>query len=87
MILKDEFVREVKEKGGYVVEKVQDVKEVNMVKEVGGKGLMGGVECDEGVGKYMRVVREEGLVVVRGGVNVIGLLGGVNVERAEIDQA
>ncbi|WP_342496307.1 acetylornithine transaminase [Bacillus sp. FSL K6-3149] len=87
VIFKDEFLTEVKEKGAYLLEKLQDLKQLNIVKEVRGKGLMAGVECHQRVGDYITALREQGLLVLPAGPNVIRLLPPLNVEKAEIDQA
>ncbi|WP_144493953.1 acetylornithine transaminase [Bacillus pumilus] len=87
VIFKDEFLTEVKEKGAYLLEKLQDLKQLNIVKEVRGKGLMAGVECHQPVGNYITALREQGLLVLPAGPNVIRLLPPLNVETAEIDQA
>lgn len=87
VIFKDEFLTEVKEKGAYLLEKLQDLKQLNIVKEVRGKGLMAGVECHQPVGDYITALREQGLLVLPAGPNVIRLLPPLNVETAEIDQA
>ncbi|MEH7632905.1 acetylornithine transaminase [Bacillus pumilus] len=87
VIFKDEFLTEVKEKGAYLLEKLQDLKQLNIVKEVRGKGLMAGIECHQPVGDYITALREQGLLVLPAGPNVIRLLPPLNVETAEIDQA
>lgn len=87
LIFKEEFLSEVKEKGNYLLEKLQNVKQLNIVKEVRGKGLMAGIECDQPVGDYISALREQGLLVLPAGPNVIRLLPPLNVKKAELDQA
>lgn len=87
LIFKEEFLSEVKEKGNYLLEKLQNVKQLNIVKEVRGKGLMAGIECGQPVGEYITALREQGLLVLPAGPNVIRLLPPLNVKKAELDQA
>ena len=87
VIFKEEFLSEVKEKGDYLLEKLQNVKQLNIVKEVRGKGLMAGIECDQPVAGYITALREQGLLVLPAGPNVIRLLPPLNVKKAELDQA
>lgn len=87
VIFQEEFLSEVKEKGDYLLEKLQNVKQLNIVKEVRGKGLMAGIECDQPVGDYISALREQGLLVLPAGPNVIRLLPPLNVKKAELDQA
>ncbi|PCK22118.1 acetylornithine transaminase [Bacillus pumilus] len=87
VIFKEDFLSEVKEKGAYLLTKLQDVKQLNIVKEVRGKGLMAGIECHHPVGDYITALREQGLLVLPAGPNVIRLLPPLNVEKAELDQA
>lgn len=81
VIFKDEFLTEVKEKGDYLLEKLQDLKQLNIVKEVRGKGLMAGVECHQPVGDYITALREQGVLVLPAGPNVIRLLPPLNVKK------
>ncbi|WP_353856145.1 acetylornithine transaminase [Bacillus sp. Bos-x628] len=87
LVFNNEFLSEVKEKGAYLLSKLQAVKQLNIVKEVRGKGLMAGIECYQPVGEYITALRKQGLLVLPAGPNVIRLLPPLNVETIEMDQA
>lgn len=87
VIFKEDFLSEVKEKGAYLLKRLQEVKQLNIVKEVRGKGLMAGIECHQPVGDYITALREQGLLVLPAGPNVIRLLPPLNVKKVELDQA
>ncbi|MGE6630959.1 acetylornithine transaminase [Bacillus sp. NPDC077027] len=87
LIFQDDFLAEVQEKGDYLLQKLQEMKQLPIVKEVRGKGLMAGIECDQPVAAFITLLRENGLLVLPAGPHVIRLLPPLNVEKQEIDQA
>ncbi len=87
-IFTESFMTEVTNKGNYFVanlkEKLQDSAFVN---EVRGKGLMVGIECNQDVSTFITSLREQGLLVLNAGPNVLRLLPPLTVSISELDQA
>jgi acetylornithine/N-succinyldiaminopimelate aminotransferase len=87
-ILNDDFLKEVKEKSSYLVDKlVQIIGNHPLVTGIRGKGLLIGIECKEQVGVMIDQLREQQLLVLSAGPNVIRLLPPLNVSYEEIDIA
>ncbi|MFN7251775.1 MAG: acetylornithine transaminase [Anaerobacillus sp.] len=83
-----EFIDAVVEKGDYIFSKLQEtLHSATIVKEVRGRGLMIGIECHEEVSTIISSLRENGLLVLNAGPNVIRLLPPLTVSEAEIDLA
>lgn len=87
-MLQENFLDDVKEKGVYMKEQLdQIVADIPGVKEVRGLGLMIGIEWDEEVKPIIEKARNEGLLVLPAGPNVIRLLPPLTVTKEQIDAA
>ncbi|MFS0655943.1 acetylornithine transaminase [Bacillus sp. 179-C3.3 HS] len=87
VIFKQDFLSDVKEKGTYLLSRLQGLKQLGIVKDVRGKGLMAGIECHQPVADSITALRQHGLLVLPAGPNVIRLLPPLNVTKTEVDQA
>jgi acetylornithine aminotransferase len=87
-ILSDpDFLAMVREKGDYVGEKLQDLKNrLPMVEEIRGMGLMWGIQVDREGTPVVTACRERGLLVNCTQGNVIRLLPPLVVEKGELDR-
>jgi acetylornithine aminotransferase len=61
--------------------------DTSFVKEIRGKGLLIGIECEGPVGDIVLAGQKQGLLFVQAGPNVIRLLPNLYVSAREIDQA
>ncbi len=85
---KPSFLKEVKEKGEYVLQKLQEeLRHVECIQNIRGKGLMVGIECTHEVASFIEQLEEEGLLVLQAGPNVIRLLPPLIVTNEELEQA
>lgn len=76
------------EKGNLLLSTLQErLKDHKNVVSVRGKGLIVGIECKEEVAPILAKLREEGLLVLNAGPNVIRLLPPLIVTEEEIMQA
>ena len=84
-----DFLEQVRANGGRLMRSLCDMRAANpgIVAGVSGLGLMIGVFLNVDAGRFIAQLREEGLLVVKGGNNSIRLLPPLNVSRDEIDQA
>ena len=83
------FLDQVRANGAYLMQSLRDLQAANpgIIAGVSGLGLMIGVFLIADAGRFITQLREEGLLVVKGGNNSIRLLPALNVRRDEIDQA
>jgi acetylornithine/N-succinyldiaminopimelate aminotransferase len=87
-ILNDEFLTEVDEKSTYLLNKLHSkIGNHPLVKEIRGKGLLIGIECKEQVSSLIDELREQQLLVLVAGPNVIRLIPPLTVSYEEIDKA
>jgi acetylornithine aminotransferase len=87
-ILQDDFLNEVNEKNIYLVNKLNNIIGNHpLVKEIRGKGLLIGIECKEQVSMMVDLLRDNNLLVLPAGPNVIRLLPALTVSFEEIDVA
>ncbi|PFD90379.1 aspartate aminotransferase family protein [Bacillus anthracis] len=85
---KPSFLKEVKEKGEYVLQKLQEeLQHVECIQNIRGKGLMVGIECTHEVASFIEQLEKEGLLVLQAGPNVIRLLPPLIVTNEELEQA
>lgn len=84
-----EFLEQVRANGAHLMQSLRDLQAANpgIIAGVPGLGLMIGVFLNVDAGRFIAQLREEGLLVVKGGNNSIRLLPALNVSRDEIDQA
>lgn len=86
-IFTEEFLNDVLDKGNYIFSKLKNAIQSSIVKQVRGKGLMIGIECHQDVSSFISSLRDDGLLVLNAGPNVIRLLPPLTVSYKEIDQA
>ncbi|PFQ43428.1 aspartate aminotransferase family protein [Bacillus cereus] len=85
---KPSFLKEVQEKGEYVLAKLQEeLQHVECIQNIRGKGLMIGVECNHEVSSFIEQLENEGLLVLQAGPNVMRLLPPLIVTNEELEQA
>lgn len=65
----------------------EQLKDVHIVQDVRGLGLMVGIVCSEPVANILPHIHEKGLLVLAAGPNVIRLLPPLIVTKQEIDEA
>ena len=83
------FLDQVRVNGEYFLQSLRELQAANpgIIARVSGLGLMIGVFMSMDAGQLVSRLREEGLLVIKGGNSSIRLLPPLNVSRAEIDQA
>lgn len=84
-----DFLEQVRTNGDRFMQSLRDMQAANpgIIAGVSGLGLMIGVFLHVDAGRFIAQLREEGLLVVKGGNNSIRLLPPLNVSHDEIDQA
>ncbi len=84
-----DFLEQVRTNGDRFMQSLRDMQAANpgIIAGVSGLGLMIGVFLHVNAGRFIAQLREEGLLVVKGGNNSIRLLPPLNVSHDEIDQA
>jgi acetylornithine/N-succinyldiaminopimelate aminotransferase len=88
IIFDEEFLQGVSEKGDYLLQQLKDsLKGNEFVKDIRGKGLMIGIECNGEVAHIIKKMQESGLLALTAGPKVIRLLPPLTVNKKEIDQA
>jgi acetylornithine/N-succinyldiaminopimelate aminotransferase len=87
-IFQEEFLQEVKQKAEAFLGNIKEkLKTVPSVKEVRGKGFLIGIEVDTEVKHILDQLREEGLLALSAGPNVIRLLPPLTVTEEELQKA
>ncbi|MGH0444472.1 acetylornithine transaminase [Bacillus mycoides] len=87
-IKEQSFFKEVQEKGECVLKKLQEeLRHVECVQNIRGKGLMIGIECKHEVANVIEQLEKAGLLVLQAGPNVIRLLPPLIVTNEELEQA
>ncbi|CAM4009573.1 acetylornithine transaminase [Lederbergia lenta] len=88
IIMNADFLAEVEEKGNYLSEKLDDMfAKVPEFKGTRHKGLMIGCEFSKEVSDIVTQLRQNGLLVITAGPNVIRLLPPLTVTYEEINEA
>ncbi len=88
IIFQEEFLTEVKKKGVYLkAELTKALADQDFVTEIRGCGLMLGIACKAEVAANITKLRENGLLVLQAGPNVIRLLPPLTVTYEEMDEA
>ncbi|MFZ2089738.1 MAG: acetylornithine transaminase [Desulfobaccales bacterium] len=87
-ILSDfDFLKEIRQKGDYVKEKLQDLKtSLPIIEEIRGLGLMWGIQISRDGMPVVAACRDRGLLVNCTQGNVIRLLPPLVVEKEELDR-
>lgn len=87
-IFNKEFLASVEEKTKYLINKLnQEIGEHPFVNEIRGKGLLIGIECNEQTSSLIDQLRENNLLTIGAGPEVIRLLPPLNVSVEELDLA
>jgi predicted acetylornithine/succinylornithine family transaminase len=81
-----QFLAQVRESGAYLVDRLRDLDSPQIV-SVRGAGLLIGLELRSPVAPLVTAAREQGLLVINAGENVLRLCPPLTVTPAEIDQA
>ena len=87
IIFEESFLEEVQQKSEYLLSLLKGKLLGNpIVKEIRGLGLMIGIELDQPVSSILGELRNEGLIVLNAGENVIRLLPSLNASNDEIEK-
>lgn len=87
VIEEERLIERAAETGAYLVAELQKrLTGQPFVKEVRGKGLLIGIECEGPVGDIVDAARDAGLLVISAGPNVIRLLPALTISREEVDE-
>lgn len=86
IIFNEGFLSDVDKKSDYLVQKLSSSMQNGMV-DIRHKGLMVGIEFSDDVSGRLAKLREEGLLVLNAGPNVIRMLPPLTVSIEEIDEA
>jgi acetylornithine/N-succinyldiaminopimelate aminotransferase len=88
IIFQDEFLKEVERKGNTFIENLVDTLQSQpLVKEIRGKGLLIGIECEKPAASLIEWLEDHGLLTVPAGENVIRLLPPLTVSDEELVKA
>ncbi|NOZ29162.1 MAG: acetylornithine transaminase [Chloroflexi bacterium] len=80
------FLAEVRSKGAYLVERLQEINSPH-IREIRGRGLMVGIEMDISVAPIVQAGYERGLIMVNAGEKVLRLVPPLVIEREDLDRA
>lgn len=86
-VMQPEFLENVTEKAAYFMDLLQEAASLPVVKEVRGKGLMIGIECNIEAAPFVTELQKKGLLVLVAGPNVVRLLPPLTVTREELETA
>lgn len=87
-ILQDDFLATVREKSLYLKEQLEEqLESLSVVQSIRGLGLMLGIQTSGDLPTILSQAREQGLIVLTAGTNVIRLLPPLTITKEEIDQA
>lgn len=82
------YLQKVNEMGEYLGTRLEELKaSYPQIVEVRGKGLLVGIEMDGSVGDLLSALREEGILLLMAGPNVIRILPPFTITKGEIDEA
>ncbi|SFS33203.1 aspartate aminotransferase family protein [Marininema halotolerans] len=82
------LLAKVEEIGEYLGEKLQErLLSLSGVKAIRGRGMMWGVELDTPVAPFVKVLAEQGLLVLTAGPRVLRLLPPLIITKEQVDQA
>ncbi|WP_339060467.1 aspartate aminotransferase family protein [Tepidibacillus marianensis] len=75
-------------KGLYLIDQLEkEIGQYEGYKEIRGKGFMIGIEWNQPVAELLQIAKDQGILLLTAGPNVIRLLPPLNVTIGEIDQA
>ncbi|WP_367986319.1 acetylornithine transaminase [Streptococcus sp. ZY1909104] len=87
-IMTPNFLQQVQDKADYLQEQLKEkLGSLPAVLDIRGLGMMVGIETDADLGQIVVAARQNGLIVLTAGSNVIRLLPPLTITRVEIDQA
>ncbi|MEK3967317.1 acetylornithine transaminase [Paenibacillus sp. FSL H7-0323] len=87
-MLEDELPQRAEDMGKYLTDLLKEkLADCSFVKDIRGKGLLIGIECQSPVGDIVLAGQKKGLLFVTAGPNVLRLLPNLYVSKEEIDQA
>ncbi|KTD83828.1 aspartate aminotransferase family protein [Paenibacillus etheri] len=87
-MLEDELPQRAEEMGKYLTGLLKEkLADCSFVKDIRGKGLLIGIECQSPAGDIVLAGQKKGLLFVTAGPNVLRLLPNLYVSKEEIDQA
>jgi acetylornithine/N-succinyldiaminopimelate aminotransferase len=87
-IFAPEFIEEVIKKGEYAKSLLkEELKDVSVVKDIRGLGLMIGIELKIPIASFLKELRANGLLALSAGENVLRLLPPLNVSEEQIKEA
>jgi acetylornithine/N-succinyldiaminopimelate aminotransferase len=88
ILLADGFLEEVQRKSLYLKQRLASVVDAHpdIVAEIRGEGMLIGVRCIVPVGDVVSACRDQDMLCVAAGENVVRLLPPLNVTEAEIDE-
>lgn len=87
IVFDEVFLQEVEIKGEYLLSQLNKLFHGNrLIKEVRGKGLMIGIEFEQSIQPFLPALREEGILALPAGENVLRLLPPLTVSIHEIEQ-
>lgn len=85
-VVNDEFLQEVTDKANYLVDQLNEqIKPLDGVKAIRGKGFMIGIECENKVVPYIQALIDKGVLTLNAGDYVLRLLPPLIVTKEEID--
>lgn len=87
IVFQPDFLQEAADKGAFLKEQLEAELKSPFVKQIRGKGLMLGIECDGPVADIIAELQTLGLLVLPAGPNVIRLLPPLTVTKDEIAEA
>ncbi|HFR3766534.1 acetylornithine transaminase [Streptococcus sp. P25B114] len=87
-IMTPDFLQQVQDKADYLQEQLKEkLGYLPAVLDIRGPGMMVGIETDADLEQIVVAARQNGLIVLTAGSNVIRLLPPLTITRVEIDQA
>lgn len=87
IVFQPDFLQEAADKGAFLKGQLEAELKSPFVKQIRGKGLMLGIECDGPVADIISELQTLGLLVLPAGPNVIRLLPPLTVTKDEIAEA
>ncbi|HSE95459.1 MAG TPA: acetylornithine transaminase [Methylomirabilota bacterium] len=87
-MLEDKLPEHADRVGGHLFERLREVaRRTPAIKEVRGKGLLVGLELDRPAGAVVTACREQGLLVLTAGDNVLRMTPPLVVQETDVDRA
>ncbi|MGI6368543.1 MAG: aspartate aminotransferase family protein [Anaerolineae bacterium] len=82
------FLEQVRKMAGYLETALLGLKSKHAaIKDVRGRGMIWGIECNAPVAPVMAAAAEQGLLVLNAGANVVRLLPPLIINQAHVDEA